>query len=359
MEFLEFLKLSVSTNISIDLPIALRESLEAIAQKSENNRGVFTVVVTSLWKKTCQPSQDVRRHQAKIPGGYSGRTLDTQVVTPALLISGFPAMAESGWLTRSLEQSHPFDMHYPGQIKPKELKHSFLQVLEFTHTNPELAQESLLFLLKTTHALFVKNRVGAALPQSNVSRNQIVETWIQLMNSKLFGTSGASRIPVLALFSCLQIGLSGFSEIEVDALESHTSPDLRSKVPGDVVIRNIKTNQPQTAFEVKHGKPISLLEIEAARRKVINSQIRTYVMLTDQEPIFADELALLESQNFYKTTGVDLLALNITSYLRHLLATIPETKLVLSIFSDLMNSDKAIKTEHRVFWNRLIDELHV
>ena len=42
----------------------------------------------------------------------------------------FPAMAESGWLTRSLEQKRPYNNEYPGAIQPKALKTSFLWVLE-------------------------------------------------------------------------------------------------------------------------------------------------------------------------------------------------------------------------------------
>ena len=39
----------------------------------------------------------------------------------------FPAMAESGWLTRSLEQAHPYTLDYPGKITPKIVKEAFLE----------------------------------------------------------------------------------------------------------------------------------------------------------------------------------------------------------------------------------------
>lgn len=42
----------------------------------------------------------------------------------------FPAMAESGWLTRSLEQAHPYDMNYPGKIKPDNVKNAFLATVD-------------------------------------------------------------------------------------------------------------------------------------------------------------------------------------------------------------------------------------
>jgi DNA (cytosine-5)-methyltransferase 1 len=47
-------------------------------------------------------------------GGFSGRRIDTQYITPTLKELGLPAMAESGWLTRSLEQPYPYTLDYNG-----------------------------------------------------------------------------------------------------------------------------------------------------------------------------------------------------------------------------------------------------
>src|SRR5208283_3620692 len=79
--------------------------------------------------KIFNPAQDVRYHQDGMPGGYSGRSVDTKYVTPFLKKVKFPSMAESGWLTRSLEQSHAYDFSYPGKIE-MELKKAFLTILD-------------------------------------------------------------------------------------------------------------------------------------------------------------------------------------------------------------------------------------
>ncbi len=49
-------------------------------------------------------------------GGFSGRTVDTQFITPVLKKIDLPSMAESGWLTRSLEQPYPYTLDYKGKI---------------------------------------------------------------------------------------------------------------------------------------------------------------------------------------------------------------------------------------------------
>ena len=42
----------------------------------------------------------------------------------------FPYMkGGTGWLTRSLEQSTPYNLDYKGNIRPKKLKDSFLRIL--------------------------------------------------------------------------------------------------------------------------------------------------------------------------------------------------------------------------------------
>lgn len=84
--------------------------IEIIARNSSNFLGVVNVTVTSLTEKCVNPSQDVRYHQAKMPNGYSGRTLDTRVIAPWLKSKRLKSMVESGWLTRSLEQNDPYTL---------------------------------------------------------------------------------------------------------------------------------------------------------------------------------------------------------------------------------------------------------
>ena len=45
------------------------------------------------------------------------------------------AMAESGWLTRSLEQNLPYTLEYPGRIQGKTVKDAFLQILNDIEEN--------------------------------------------------------------------------------------------------------------------------------------------------------------------------------------------------------------------------------
>ena len=75
------------------------QDCQTIIDRQDGNRAVLTVLITLLLKKTLDPAQDIRLHQAQMEGGFSGRSLDTSEVTPFMKDMSFPAMSESGWLT--------------------------------------------------------------------------------------------------------------------------------------------------------------------------------------------------------------------------------------------------------------------
>src|SRR5690606_11756410 len=122
---------TVGSNESITTKLTANETenLDIILQNSESAKAVLTVLITSLTYKHQHPEQDIRNHQDSITNGYSGRTFDTKYITPFLKKHRFPAMAESGWLTRSLEQKQPYTLGYTGAIRPPKLKEAFLKLI--------------------------------------------------------------------------------------------------------------------------------------------------------------------------------------------------------------------------------------
>lgn len=65
-------------------------NIEIIAEKCFVQKGVFTVLVTLSIYKLLHTRQDIRKHQSQIKGGFSGRTIDTQFITPTLKELGLP-----------------------------------------------------------------------------------------------------------------------------------------------------------------------------------------------------------------------------------------------------------------------------
>ena len=130
-----------------DTEFALSESqqrwVEIIVEKAESQKAVLAVLITSLTKKIETPTQDVRYHKKELPNGYSGRVFDTQHITPFIRekFQRFAMKGGSGWLTRSLEQAHPYTLEYPGRILDRTVKEAFLQVLNDIEENQDAHQK--------------------------------------------------------------------------------------------------------------------------------------------------------------------------------------------------------------------------
>lgn len=136
----EIYKLSYIVN-DIKISTEITEAIAIIGEKLSSQKGVFTVLITLLTHKILEPKQDIRYHQSSLENGFSGRTIDTKYITPTLKELGLPSMAESGWLTRSLEQPYPYTLNYNGKISNIKVKAAFLNVLDFVEKKPKKSKD--------------------------------------------------------------------------------------------------------------------------------------------------------------------------------------------------------------------------
>jgi len=269
------------------------EWINIITTSPENRRGALAVLVTSLTKKIGSPTQDIRYHQENMQQGYSGRTLDTKIVSPFLREKGFPSMKESGWLTRSFEQNRPYDKDYPGKITPTELKTAFLNVIDAVQNNSEIARPSLIYVLirlEKYRRLQVSQPI-IKLPDE-IAKKLTVSTIIGYLERHFNayyapGVTGAARLPVLALYSvykCLIQELTRFEEKKLLPLESHTSPDSRSGRMGDIDVVT-ENDIPYEAVEVKFRIPINLSMVQFVHEKIKSTSIQRYYVLSTSDVV--------------------------------------------------------------------------
>ena len=127
-------------------PDLAREMVETVA--SSGNGAAITIMITSLLKKCADPRQDVRRHRADIPGGYSGRDLDAKTVTPFLESNGFSADRRSGWSDRSFDWKAPYGFAYPGNIGGGGVREAFLSLLGYVEGGRANSRDLLVYALK-------------------------------------------------------------------------------------------------------------------------------------------------------------------------------------------------------------------
>ena len=108
-------------------------------------------------------------------------------------------MAESGWLTRSLEQAHPYTLDYPGKIKPDMVKTAFLGIIDAVQVQGVSAGNVLLYFFE----LLIKQRdsmnIELAKPHSLQIANII--KYLEKHFTYHYTCAGASRLPTLAIYA--------------------------------------------------------------------------------------------------------------------------------------------------------------
>jgi len=265
-----------------------REWLVKIADKSESLKAVVTALTTSLVKKIEIPEQDIRYHKEELKGGYSGRTFDTKYITP-FFKENFRrlAMKESGWLTRSIEQPHSFTLDFPGKIRDKAVKEAFLQILNDVEENKADPQKYLTGLFVLLVHQMVINRIKPV--RHILSKKLPIDSIIKCLISHFFRkyyVSGASRLPVIAIYSIYEIlirNVTRYSGKKLKPLRSHISSDMRAGGIGDIEIVDEK-NKYFEAVEIKHNIPIDAIIIGDAYEKFKYTPITRYYLLTTAEP---------------------------------------------------------------------------
>ncbi len=362
------IKLPIVAHLSA-LPDDCGQELKTIVKNGETLKGVLGVTLTSIVYKVLNPSQDIRYHQDRMRNGYSGRTFDTKYVTP-FLKEKFPhfAMAESAWLTRSLEQPHPYNFKYPGKIRNNEVKAAFLNTLNRLQTNSELAPKLLVGLLALMIeasaedvALFGGVEVSGDLTVTKIM--EAVYRHIQYGYSK--GVTGTARIPVLAIYSIYNLLLADggkrYSGKKLAPLESHTSPDSRSKSLGDIEVKN-SDDSCFEAVEVKHLKPISVDMIRVAYRKIKDTKVDRYYILTTSEPNFDDQDAVMQKIAEYKRVhSCEIMVNGVIPSLKYYLRLVSDPQAFVDEYTKWLEYEyrraSGIKREHLRVWQEIRQEI--
>lgn len=344
--------------ITTDLKESEQELLNIILHYSEQAKAVLTVMITSIVYKTIHPEQDIRKHQVSIDGGYSGRTFDAKFITPFMKSCRFPAMSDSGWLTRALEQKVPYDKNYSGAISPKVLKPVFLELLD----NIENGANCCKYLSFIFQGLIIKRNnqaIDLAKP-TTLSIHSILELLDKHFNGS-YKAEGASRLPVIAIYAayqCLINETKRFENKQLLGIESHTSSDKSSGRIGDIDIIDEKKRAFE-AVEVKHGIQITLQLVQDAYAKFQTTPVSRYYILSTALSN-KDELVKIEAeiQRIKNVHGCQLIVNGIMQTLKYYLRLLNDSFEFIENYVNLLEEDKALKFEHKERWNKLISDLN-
>ncbi len=337
------------------------DNINIIAEKCFVQKGVFTVFVTLSVYKILHAEQDIRNHQSQIPSGFSGRSIDTQYITPTLKEFNLPSMAESGWLTRSLEQPYPYTLDYNGKISNKTVKRAFLELINDIQVNSIDPKIILVTLFEHVFEIQRKNIVLISPLDNpdNLTISNIIEI-LEKQFSHHYDSFGGAKLPVLAFYSIYQIMINElyrYRDCELKKLGSHTASDRTSKSSGDIEI--YKDGTLFEAIEIKLDKKIDANIIRIAKEKIIKYNPNRYYVLSfvgynDEElETINDIIDEVKSEH-----GCQIVINGVIPTLKYYLRLIEDLNLFIINYSKLIQDDVELKATHEQEWNNYMSELN-
>ena len=356
-KLLEIYKLSYLLNDIEDVNNDTIDFIKTIGKKINTQKGVFTVLVTLITHKIIDPKQDVRKHQSSMSGGFSGRSVDFSYITPTLKELGLPSMAESGWLTRSLEQPYPYNLDYNGKISDKVVKTAFLNVLDFVEKNPNSAKNILRLLL--FEAIQSKNNsIVAIIPLENSEKltiSSIVNALDEYFRTK-YDTHGGSKLPVLAFYAIYKSiinEIGRYKNCTLAEMGSHTASDRTSKSAGDIEI--FKNKSLFEAIEIKLDKAIDVTMVRIAIEKIARYNPDRYYILSYIGIKESDRLEIANLIDELKLEhGCQIIINGLLPTIKYYLRLITSLEEFVTNYNQLIEKDTEIKKIHKEKWNELI-----
>ena len=347
-----------SKNKSIYFQPKIRNYLDYVLERVNVNKGVYTVLITLAFYKTLNPAQDIRYHKIDLPDGFSGRSFDTKYITPFLKEKNLPSMAESGWLTRSLEQDYPYDFNFNGKITPEVLKTSFLEIAQEIQSGKQNAENVLIELLKGGIKYREDNKVEIAkISSDDVSISAIIHMLERHFTAN-YGIHGGSKLPVLAfyaIYSILVPEMGRYKGCTLLPLGSHTASDTTSRSAGDIEVK--KDNHIFEAVEVKLDKPITPQIVRVAYEKINKFGVERYYILSGKEQNLGDvsenNQLVFEIEQEH---GCQVIINGLYQSLKYYLRLISNPKDFLNKYVELVKNDTELQTEHKVALKTLIDK---
>lgn len=348
---------SVSDIRNISLPVM--DMLRRIGENCFKQKGVYTVLTTLLLYKTNHPSQDIRLHQSNMDGGFSGRTFDTKYVTPELARLGLPAMAESGWLTRSLEQPYPYNLKYNGKISGG-LKDDFLQSLDYVQKNPKKAERMLRILLNKVIEV-ANERYVEIKPLSNpenLTIDKIINALDLHFNHK-YHTHHGAKLPVLAFYAIYEQLISEikrYQNCQLSDLASLTACDLTSKASGDIEI--FKDGKVFEAVEIKLDKLIDSNIVRVVEGKIYKFNPERYYILSYHGTKDEDRNAIQQIVEDVKAKhGCQIIVNGLLPTIKYYLRLISSLECFVKEYSLLVEQDIELQKIHKMYWNSILNQM--
>ena len=336
----------------------LKKNLSIVSRKIESQKAVYNILIVLLVKKLIDPDQDIRYHQKELPNGFSGRTFDQKYITPTMKKHNLPAMAESAWLTRSLEQPHAFDKNFPGKIKDRNVKKSFLEIIDNFQKNPSNCETILNYLINEGKKIRTQSfeQIKKIKSADKLHINELVKL-IDLFINQDFKISGGSKLPVIFVYTIYQImtnEITRYKGLKLKKLGFHTTSDRTSKSSGDIEL--FKGKSLFEVLEIKHNVNINEHIVRNVYSKIKKFNPQRYFIIHTLS-LSRENLINLNKkiEEIKKEHGCQIIIDNFFACLSSYLRLINSVEGYINLLSKNIIEDKELKLVHKKKWKELIE----
>jgi len=344
-------------------------NIDILIENIDKNKSLISAMVTSILKKISDPNQDIRLHRTDFDGGYSARTLDTDITTP-FFKKHFPKYAnkESGFLSMATRAQIPWTKKDGNRIRTragKQFISSFLEIFDAIENKKINSKETLIYFFEKLHSLSLQQKMIFDETMETMDFIDIINiNSVLSMLEKHFSMQSSSRLPVIAIFSIYQ---QIFKQIKryhskiLRPLNVHTSADKHGY--GDIEIWN-KNNTPFEMVEIKHNISIDRNLLFDIVKKTENTGIERYYILTTAKNNFIS----LEEEDYInkfilkikKDADLEIIANGIFASLKYYLRFIEDYNEFIKTYTKNLIEDSKNSTEIKEFhiteWKNILEE---
>jgi DNA (cytosine-5)-methyltransferase 1 len=344
-------------------------NIDVLIASIDKNKSLISALVTSLLKKIVEPAQDIRLHRTDFLGGYSARSLDTDITTP-FFKQHFPKYAnkESGFLAMATRAQIPWTKQDGSRIRTrasKEFISSFLEILDAVECGKILPTDTLMYFFEKLHTISLQQKVifDKTIETSDFIDIININSVLQMLTQH-FAMQLSSRLPVIAIYSIYQQLFKQVKRYEnkiLRPLNVHTSADRHGY--GDIEIWN-SNNTPFEMVEIKHNISIDRNLVFDIIKKSENTAIERYYILTTAKNNFISQ----EEENYInkfilkikKERNLDIIANGIFTSLKYYLRFIEDYNEFIQIYTKNLVDDSRKSTEikdfHLTKWRSILEE---
>jgi DNA (cytosine-5)-methyltransferase 1 len=352
----------------IPLGKTVAEGVRTILSNLQNNRYIYSILITGLVEKVIHPQQDIRLVQTDMQGGYSNRNTDQRHITPNLKTLRLePAelknlrlthMAASGMESgRNMERPESHTFGHSANMRGVGTKDAYLGIIHAVQEEA-IAPKPIITLLMALDLLNKQAQEYAYPKPTGLTIQQIVDA--VSTHCRDAKGNGRARLPVLAIqavYRCLVPQLERYKETKHrNPANRHTGNDKMGWV-GDVQVDRLD-DTPFEAVEVKAEKPITADMIRALPGKFRGQAVNRYYVLSTSVPFLAkgeqDEVRSVVNE-VREQTGCEVIVNGWGRSLWYYLRMIDDPNLFLEYYTEQLESDMDVQPTHRKLWAEILE----